>query len=263
MKTIFTFLFIVAISTVSIAQYELPVTWENEDETASWTPFENDGDAPENFVIVDNPDNTGINSSDKALQYTVLPTAQPWVGAWSTAYGELEFTEDNYILQMMVYKDVISDCALKVEADGMDFVEVHVENTLINEWELLTFDFTDAIGTTRPTLVFFPDFPSSRTEGSLCYVDNIGWYEGTVSIKEHSNKISVNVYPNPTSDKIIVNYPGITELKISNALGQTVKNEKFTAINSKTTDVSDLTKGVYYVSIKTADGIASSKFVKE
>lgn len=261
MKTTFTFLMLIGLCFGVMAQYELPVTWENADETAAWTPFENAGDAAENFAIVANPDKSGINTSENALMYTVLPAAQPWVGAWTTAYGEMEFTEENHIMQMMVYKDVISDCALKVEADGLDFVEIHVPNTVTGEWELLTFDFTAAIGTTRPTLVFFPDFPSARTEGSICYVDNIGWANAATSVNNKS-KISVNVYPNPTAKAITVDYPEMSGIAILNALGQNVFGQKFQSTGSKTVEISSLKKGIYFITIETANGTVSSKFLK-
>ncbi len=79
------------------------------------------------------------NDSEFCLLFNVQETADPWVGAWSDAYGPMEITEDNYMLEMMVYKDVISSCALKLEAGDTDNIEVHVTNTVTDEWEKLFF----------------------------------------------------------------------------------------------------------------------------
>ena len=76
----------------------------------------------------------------------VLDNADPWVGTWSEAYGPHEFTADNHIMEMMVYKSVISNCGIKLEVGTGENQEVMVPNTKINEWELLTFDLSAAVG---------------------------------------------------------------------------------------------------------------------
>ena len=73
----------------------------------------------------------------------------------------------------MVHKDVISDCAFKLEGPGGFAHEVKVPNTVTNQWEKLTFDFTADIGKEVARIVFFPDFPAARTAGSMNYFDNI------------------------------------------------------------------------------------------
>ncbi|MGK4568912.1 hypothetical protein [Flavobacterium sp. 3HN19-14] len=47
----------------------------------------------------------------------------------------------------MVYKNVISDVGIKfATASGDSSGEIKVVNTLINQWEELTFDFTGKVG---------------------------------------------------------------------------------------------------------------------
>ena len=173
MKTIITLLVLAFFSLGVSAQYGLPVDFETAMEDTAWTQFANAGDAPENMVMAENPAKDGINTSDSCIMFIVLDNADPWAGAWSDAYGDMPFTEEHHIMEMMVYKDKLSPSGLKVEQGG-DAVELTVSNTVTGEWELLVFDFTAAIGDTHPRLVFFPDFPEGdRTTGGTVYIDNI------------------------------------------------------------------------------------------
>ena len=81
----------------------------------------------------------------------------------------------------MVYKTVISDVGVKlVNPSGGAQVEIKVENTVVNAWEELTFDFTSRIGngldgsTNIDQIVVFPDFDmGGRTSDNVIYFDNI------------------------------------------------------------------------------------------
>jgi len=263
MKTIFTiFLFVVFAAGLS-AQYALPVDFENAQEDTAWTQFANAGDAEENMALAENPAKDGINTSDNCIKFIVLDNADPWAGAWSDAYGPFEITDDNHIMQMMVHKDKISPSGLKIEGGDGDpaQIELKVENTVTGEWELLTFDFSDVIGVTYTRLVFFPDFPDARTEGGTVYIDNIDW-AGASSVGPDRTKL-VSVYPNPASELLTVQYPGIQRIAISNIVGQRVKTLEFQATGHKVFDVSDLKTGLYFMTLETAGGSISTKFIKE
>jgi len=68
---------------------------------------------------------------------------------------------------------------------------------------------------------------------------------------------SVNVYPNPASG--MLNVVGAVKVEISNVLGQTVKVVE--NISNAQVNVSDLTEGVYVVSVTDAAGNVSSQKV--
>jgi len=70
---------------------------------------------------------------------------------------------------MMVMKDVLTKCAMKLEheIDDDSQVEIYLANTVVDEWEKLTFEFSESIGKTYTRLVFFPDFPDTRESGSI------------------------------------------------------------------------------------------------
>jgi hypothetical protein len=147
----------------------------------AWNVFENVGNAPLEFV--NNPDASGINTSTSVAKITALQAGAPWVGT-ETAHGEMGITWDlsssNAIIKIMVYKTVISDVGIKlVNPSGGAQEEIKVSNTVINQWEELTFDFTGRIGngldgsTNIDQIVVFPDFVDPRTSDNVVYFDNI------------------------------------------------------------------------------------------
>ncbi len=261
MRTISTLLLLAVLSIGLNAQ--VLADFEAAMADTSWTQFANAGDAPENFVMAENPDKTGINASDSCILFTVLTNADPWVGAWSDAFNPIDITSEKYMLEMMVHKDVISRCGLKLEGDGVDPVEVLVANTGTGAWELVTFDFTAAIGNTYKRLVFFPDFPESRDGvGSNCYIDNIGFLGGGTlvgSLKE----ASFSVYPNPAAERLTVRYPDMNSVTITNVVGQRIRSMELQHSNFEVIEVSDLKSGVYFLTVETANKTVSTKFIKE
>jgi|APSaa5957512535_1039671.scaffolds.fasta_scaffold12645_3 hypothetical protein len=160
-----------------------PIDFEAEGYGAdwTWTTFENGGNAP--FEIVSNPSATGVNTSATVGSMTTLTTGAPWAGVESqhgSDIGSFSFDATNSTVKIMVYKSVISDVGLKfVEANGEAQPEIKVANTLINEWEEMTFDFSSHIGVgatgVLDQIVIFPDFDAARTTDNICYFDNISF----------------------------------------------------------------------------------------
>lgn len=263
MKTTFTLLLLAVFTLGMNAQNELPETFEAPDSDTSWHAFGNVDDLPENFIRTDNPVFNGINESEYCIEFTILEAAETWAGAWTDKYEPITITDEDHIMEMMVMKDVLTKCALKLEneIDGGANVEVYVANTVIDEWELITFDMTDAIGFTFTRLVFFPDFPDTRESGSTCYIDNIGFPFVVSASKE--KLAGIRIYPNPVAERMTIRYPEMEGAVISNALGQTVKSLSFQKSSMEFIELSDLNPGLYFITVEAAGKTLSSKFIKE
>ena len=263
MKTTFTLL-LLAVFTLGVnAQNELPETFEASESDTAWHAFGNGDDLPENFIRTDNPVFNGINESEYCIEFIVTEAAQTWVGAWTDKYGPISITEDEYMMEMMVMKDVLTNCALKLEneIDGGANVELKVANTEIDEWELITFDMSDAIGNTFNRLVFFPDFPDARESGSTCFIDNIGF---PIAVSVGKEKLAgISIYPNPVAERMTIRYPEMEGAIISNALGQTVKSLSFQKSSLEFIELADLNPGLYFITVEAAGKTVSSKFIKE
>jgi hypothetical protein len=149
----------------------------------TWTVFENAANPP--LEIIANPDPSGINTSSTVAKFTALQAGQPWAGCES-AHGDSDlgpFVLDatNNLIKIMVWKSVISDVGIKlVSSESWSQGEIKVANTVVNQWEELTFDFSGFINPPTPDLgmldqiVVFPDFDlSGRTQDNVIYFDNI------------------------------------------------------------------------------------------
>ncbi|MDV7403053.1 hypothetical protein RZS08_67135, partial [Arthrospira platensis SPKY1] len=96
--------------------------------------------------IIDNPDRTGANGSARVAKFTATQGGQPWAGTISRNLGAYTLNDNNRIIKIMVWKSVISNVGIKLEtASGWAEQEILVPNTKVNEWEELTFDFSDRI----------------------------------------------------------------------------------------------------------------------
>jgi uncharacterized surface protein with fasciclin (FAS1) repeats len=155
-------------------QAAFPIDFETN-TNAVWEVFANGAGTADDFMVIANPDKTGINTSDNVLKFKVNDGADPWAGAFSDSYAPVVFTEDSHKVTMMVWKSVISPVGFKVEGstNGGPVTEVKVSNTLTNQWEKITFDLSSVIGYSYNKIVIFPDFPDTRTSGTTVYIDNI------------------------------------------------------------------------------------------
>ena len=203
LKVVFTLSVIMQLTTNCQAQLS-PINFEATGYGANWTwrSFENTTNLPPQIVA--NPNTTGINSSTNVIKMTTLATGKPWAGFESlhpgsvppgpSDIGVFTLNASNAIVKLWVYKSVISDVGVKfATASGASTGELKKPNTLINQWEELTFDFTSQIGNPNNSnidqIIIFPDF-NARTTDNDCYIDNITLGTGT-SVQNINVKFAV------------------------------------------------------------------------
>ncbi len=187
MKKIITLSVAILLSSLGFSQNN-PINFESGGQGASWswTTFENGTNPALEFVA--NPSATGINTSSTVAKFTALQAGQPWAGCESAngaSIGTFTLSASNAIVKMMVYKSVISDVGIKFATGSLaSSGEIKVSNTLINQWEELTFDFSSKIGEPSSTgiaqIIVFMDFNlAGRTSDNVCYFDNITFSAGS------------------------------------------------------------------------------------
>lgn len=177
MKIYFT-LFLYAMTLLSVTGQNIPIDFEAGGSGAdwNWTVFENDSNPA--LEIIANPDASGINTSATVAKFTALQTGQPFAGCETlhgAGIGSFTIDDDNAVINIMVWKSVISDVGIKlVTSTGWSKGELKVANTKINEWEQLSFDFSnvDHENMTYDQIVIFPDF-GNRTSDNVIYFDNV------------------------------------------------------------------------------------------
>jgi len=111
---------------------------------------------------------------------------------------------------------------------------------------------------------------TATANGDYAVVVTVGSCSGTspcvninsIGIVQQTNDINLSIYPNPVTNKLTIgnNEIKINTISILNITGGVVKT---TTENTNVIDVSNLTKGIYFVQIHTDNGLVRKKFVKE
>ena len=235
------------ITFVSYSQ-NVPIDFEQGGFGANWTwtTFENDTNPA--LEIVSNPDSSSINPSSMVAKFTALQSGEPWAGVESlhgADIGSFSLDLTNCTVKIMVWKSVISDVGIKfVDATNAAQPEIKVSNTLVNQWEELTFDFSSRIGVyplVKDQIVIFPDFNlSGRSQNNIIYFDNVyGSLNNTNAQEEYHKKIIA--FPNPTYDLIhLENFKSSDKVEIYDLIGNLKGIHHHEVI-----DISTFSSGIY------------------
>jgi hypothetical protein len=251
-----------------------PINFEEGGNGADWTwvVFENDSNPP--LEIIENPDQSGINTSQTVAKFTALETGNPWAGCESLQgadLGEFVLDDSNNVISIMVWKSVISDVGIKlVSSTDWAQPEIKIPNTLINQWEKITFDFSDYINPPDGNgvlnqIVVFPDFDlSGRGQDNIIYFDNIVF--GDEGLSTPTNEFSSNfvAYPNPSSNYWTIT--GKTQSSFSAQLydvtGKLISVYENVANQDLTIDASSLKAGIYFATVTTEKASSTIKLIK-
>ncbi|MFA7272838.1 MAG: T9SS type A sorting domain-containing protein [Crocinitomicaceae bacterium] len=264
MKKIYTFLAIALSISASKAQ-NIPVDFEpaGYGATWTWTCFENDVNP--SLEIVANPSTSGLNPSATVAKFTALQAGNPWAGCETqhgSDIGTFDITSSNSIIRIMVYKTKISNVGIKLVTNtAASLGEILVPNTVINQWEQLTFDFSAHIGgMTYDQLVIFPDFVA-RPADDIIYFDNIFGEAAALGTEEQA-QTNISIAPNPTENELTITSDlAFDQIEIFNMLGERVLEFNNTP-NSFPIDLSSLENGLFIVKMRQGNYVSVQKVNK-
>ena len=83
-----------------------------------------------------------------------------------------------------------------------------------------------------------------------------------VGINEISNNDKVVIYPNPANDNINIDVKNYNEIIITDISGKVVMNLDSASIQNNTIDISNLSNGIYFVTINSDDSSITKKLIK-
>ncbi len=146
----------------------------------TWTMDQNGTNPPLEFIA--NPVSGGSNTTATVAKFTALQSGQPWALTYTDDMDDFIFDATNTTVKIMVYKSVISDVAIKFEGASAP-IELKQPNTVVDQWEELTYDFSAVTGNTYGRLVIIPDFQLDpvRTSDNIIYLDEIQIPEGNTT----------------------------------------------------------------------------------
>ncbi|MEQ8358304.1 MAG: T9SS type A sorting domain-containing protein [Cytophagales bacterium] len=246
----------------------IPIDFESGGHGANWNwaVFENTDNPP--LEIVANPDPSGINTSATVAKFTARQTGNPWAGCESlhgAGIGSWTINPSNSTIRIMVWKDVISDVGIKlVRVDSWSLGEIKIANTLTNQWEQLTFDFSSHMDTTYDQIVIFPDFDlSGRSSDNIIYFDNVYGAAASPVALEAISENAISIYPNPVKDQLSISSAiEIDQVSIFNTNGQLLMDVEIKATNANL-NTSDFQQGVYILKTLSSGQVHVQKFIKD
>ena len=174
-------------------------------------------------------------------------------------------------------------------ANRWNFVSVKVTyNPSNDEWNLYvkddgdgttlwsgasTLNSTNLVGTTidntytsdtMTTFGFYFKHGVSNVNQNQAFFDNYKVVLNPTLSSENFDFVTTKLYPNPTNNQLtITSKTSFNSVEISNLLGQKIKEFQNTSKDTQLTiDVSDLQKATYILKLNSAEGIATTKFVK-
>lgn len=227
----------------------------------------------ETFMVVDNPDPSGINTSNKVMKFIRRGTdngGMPWGGFWANADPNVDVTEYKYV-HVKVWKPRISPLKFKLEGGPSGTLETPsmTDQTMTGAWEDIVFDFTTMDGA-YPVIAFMPDFedPLAMAEDMEMYFDDIIISNDPSPITTGVEKIEINtlsIYPNPASDVLTIeSVQDINSIYIYNITGQMINSYNQVENHQLNIDITSLPAGIYIVSlIDKNNQIVSKKLIKQ
>lgn len=230
-------------------------------------------DADDVYQVVDNPDQSEANPSEKVLQYTRAYDGVPWGGFWSEVWEPLEMDEMKYA-HYQVWKPRISPVRFKVEGspETEDFeFEAMEPQTVTEGWETLTFHYPDAEGE-YPVIAVMPDFedPVDLDESIVIYLDNIILSDSAddpIATAADQNELPVHLaleqnYPNPfnpttnirfelnSSDHVTLNVYDIQGQRITTLINNEFRNSGQHEVHF---NAEGLPSGKYFYRLETSE----------
>ncbi len=104
------------------------------------------------------------------------------------------------------------------------------------------------------------------TDSSGCSYNHCDTVQTTVGINDPQLLASINIYPNPTDNMINITWAGLnasTNLTLSSIDGKIVYHRNNISDNKVTIDVSNYSKGIYFLHIETNEGLKVYKVIKQ
>lgn len=248
-------------------QIDLPITFDDAELNYGLIDFGGNASS-----IIEDPSNAG----NMIVQSIKTDGAELWagttVGGNAGIANAIPFADGLTYMSVAVWSPEAGvPIRLKVEDAGEPTISVETEamTTVSEAWEVLTFDFSnEATGTAAINFdynynkisIFFNFGITGAEAGEQTYFwDNVEFLANGVSIDE-LDQVEFTVYPNPALNAI--NLPvGSSDVKIYSMTGNVVY-ESFSS--DVVINISDLSKGVYFVYSQNNDGkVYHSKFIKQ
>lgn len=240
----------------------------------NWRYFANGGFAENDFIVSDNPQTDGINTSARVGTFEEATDGEIFAGMFADLDAPIALPNGNKEVTMKVLMDVAGTVVFKLES-GLDGApgsgDVTADYTTPGEWQELTFSMSslpDGARYGRMTLIM----NSTETPATALthYFDDIavggGDCSNLVSVFSPAPVADLRVYPNPTTSQLTIdNVDGATHFTLTNLLGQQVEQLRVAGARTQVQwPLETLPRGTYLLTARDPRGqlVARTKVVK-
>jgi len=155
---------------------------------------------------VENPDPSGINTSETVVEYTQTADIEPWAGFFFDLASKVDFNEMQTV-KIKVYSPAADQIVLMKFEDKTDnsiAKEVQATTTVAGEWEELSFVFSPSDSNKFDRMILFFDFNGEKSAETTHYFDDIFMSEGGEVEEPVETGEPTIPAPDPTIDPIEV-----------------------------------------------------------
>ena len=248
---------------IATPRASLPITFESGTTGNHFFDFES-----AIMKSVPNPDiDTDNNSANvgKIVRYLGAP-----FGGSKIKFSNIIDFASHPVITMKVWTSAPTGTNVTLKAEKPFWGEERsVTTTKSEEWETLSFNFTNA-PTDMPTLTFLFDFAAGTTNvgdgtaASTFYFDDVKFANVALSNQENNSLSPVVAYPNPTSNKWILygSQGKVESVQVYNLSGQLMGSFKSRS-DEISIDASAFAPGLYIAKIHSSIGDCMIRLVKQ
>lgn len=239
----------------------------------------------EETITINADDYAGYNYIHFSMSNNVVVEKEPVSTAWNLLFTRyFDYTIPYYVTGVQINSTYVS----VQQVDGVDqmtyenYTEANFAPNLCeigSDWK--TFDMGSFTYVVEPQRVYFTkvlnETATDSTYWKLYFTAFGGSTDGKYSFtqKDVTNNTAIaelegvtlfEVFPNPATDQItlVTDSKEALEILVTDISGKLVHTEKIEAgFSQKQISISQLTAGVYNLTVKTAQGISSQKFIKK
>lgn len=166
--------------------------FNGEDKIAGgWLPFPSD-EFSKKAMIVDNPDKTGINGTEKCLWIKREKMDEVFSGAINRNFKVHNLNSFKYFT-MMVKKNVAGPVSLEIQSPGEEKKQVlTAEYTEVGKWQELHFDIPQDVLEGKPLQIIILQAHAVDTKEDETFVDPIEIYMDELYLSDGTSSISLS-----------------------------------------------------------------------
>ena len=163
-------------------------------------------------------------------------------------------------LDLRVFKDGVEYFPWTLDPVNPDDPAIRSTDNFRDNFEKIEID-TPVVGNYQIVVSHKGSLSSGSSQNFSLIVSGVNQTLSTANF----NGNLINIYPNPTSDKLFVNTSDVTvsQYEVYDLQGRLVKSAKVNDLKSFDIDLNDIFSGMYLVQIYSNNGVSSHKIIKK